>query len=74
MDEHYEIITNDEADFLINLYEEIRNFVFNDRKVTIIGLSKVLQIKPSELVEYLPEILQMLNAIESEVRQGKGRD
>lgn len=74
MDEHYEIITNDEADFLINLYEEIRVRVFNDDKVTLVGISKSLNMKPSELVEYLPQILQMLNAVESEVRQGKNRD
>lgn len=74
MDEHYEIITNDEADFLINLYEEIRVRVFNDEKVTLVGISKSLDIKPSELVEYLPQILQMLNAVEGEVRQGKNRD
>lgn len=74
MDDHYEIITNDEADFLINLYEEIRVRVFNDEKVTLVGISKSLDIKPSELIEYLPQILQMLNAVEGEVRQGKNRD
>ncbi len=74
MDDHYEIITNDEADFLINLYEEIRVRVFNDEKVTLVGISKSLDMKPSELVEYLPQILQMLNAVEGEVRQGKNRD
>jgi len=74
MDESYEILTQDEADFLIELYEKIRTRVVDKRQVTLVGIAKEFGMKPSELAEYLPHILSMLNAIEDEVRQGRDRD
>ena len=38
LDETYDEITSAEADFLISLYEHIRELILNDEKVTLVRL------------------------------------
>lgn len=71
MDEYYEILTKDEADFLIELYERIRHRIVNRIPVTLVGIAKEMKLRPSELADYLPEILAMLNSLEDEIRQAR---
>lgn len=74
-EEYYEIMTSDEADFIIALYECIKYRFDNKKPITLVGISKDLRIKPLELADYLPDILSILTKIEEEkVQQGGGRD
>jgi hypothetical protein len=74
MDDYYEILSKDEADFLIELYEQIRVRVINRESVTLVGIAKNMRVRPSELADYMPEILSMLTSLENEIRQGADRD
>jgi hypothetical protein len=74
MDDYYEILSQDEADFLIELYEQIRVRVINRENVTLVGIAKNMKVRPSELADYMPQILSMLTSLENEIRQGADRD
>jgi hypothetical protein len=74
MDDYYEILSKDEADFLIELYEQIRVRVINRENVTLVGIAKNMKVRPSELADYMPQILSMLTSLENEIRQGADRD
>jgi len=74
MDDYYEILSKDEADFLIELYEQIRIRVINRENVTLVGIARNMKVRPSELADYMPEILSMLTSLENEIRQGADRD
>jgi hypothetical protein len=74
MDNYYEILSQDEADFLIELYEQIRVRVINRENVTLVGIARNMKVRPSELADYMPEILSMLTSLENEIRQGADRD
>lgn len=66
IDLQYEEITPDEADFIISLYEAISELVRAGRPVTILGLSTILLVDTSELSDYLPQIVSILNKVEEE--------
>lgn len=74
MDDYYEILSEDEADFIIELYEQIRTRVINGEQVTLVGIAKNMKVRPSELADYMPQILSMLTSLENEIRQGRDRD
>ena len=74
MDDYYEILSEDEADFLIELYEQIRVRVINRENVTLVGIARNMKVRPSELADYMPQILSMLTSLENEIRQGADRD
>lgn len=65
----YNEITSYEADFIIYLYEAIRDLIIDRQKVTLVRLGHELNIKPSELSDYLFEITKIVDKIEEEVRQ-----
>jgi len=69
LDETYNEITSAEADFLISLYEHIRELILNDEKVTLVRLGYELNIKSEELSDYLFDIVRIVDHIENEVRQ-----
>lgn len=69
IDEPYTEITESEADFIIILYETIRRLVLEDCKITLVRLGYELNIKPSELSDYLFDIVRIVDRIEEEVRQ-----
>jgi hypothetical protein len=73
MDDYYEILSKDEADFLIELYEQIRVRVINRENVTLVGIARNMKVRPSELADYMPQILSMLTSLENEIRQGADR-
>jgi hypothetical protein len=63
---YYEDLTPDEADFILDIYEVIDRMVHNGEPVTLVGLGYRLGIKPQELSDYLPTIIQILNKVEQE--------
>lgn len=62
----YEEITNDEADFIISLYEVISRLVREERAVTLVGLAYELNIGTDELSDYLMLITSILDKVEEE--------
>lgn len=69
IDQPYDEITSTEADFIILLYEKIRELIVNEQKVTLVRLGYELNIKSSELSDYLFEIVRIVDNIEEEIRQ-----
>lgn len=69
IDDTYSDITEQEADFLITLYETIRELVYQGRKVTLVRLGYELDISTKELSDYLFDIVRIVDRIEEEVRQ-----
>lgn len=65
-DNYYEDLTPDEADFILDIYEVIDRMVYNGYPVTLVGLGYELGVKPQELSDYLPTIIQILNKVEQE--------
>jgi|TARA_B110000908_G_scaffold45388_1_gene55313 hypothetical protein len=66
INDYYEEITESEANFLIDLYEVVRDLVSRDIDVTLVRLAFELDTRPSELSDYLPQILVILNKVEEE--------
>ena len=66
INEYYEDITDSEANFLLELYDVIRKLVLLDIDVTLVRLGYELDTRPSELADYLPQILVILNRVEDE--------
>lgn len=71
IDQPYNEITSAEADFIILLYEKIRELVLKEQKITLVRLGYELNIKSSELSDYLFEIVKIVDSIEEEIRQRK---
>ena len=69
IDQPYNEITPSEADFIITLYEKIRELILNGNKVTLVRLGYELNVKSEELSDYLFEIVRIVDHIEEEVRQ-----
>lgn len=63
---YYEDLTPDEADFILDIYEVVDRMVYNGEPVTLVGLGYRLGVKPQELSDYLPTIIQILNKVERE--------
>ena len=74
LNDSYEEITQDEANFIISLYETISKFVRLGRSITLVGLAHDLGIKPMELSDYLPQIISMLDKVEQEYQIQQGGD
>jgi hypothetical protein len=68
IDEPYNEITESEADFIITLYETIRELLSNGHKITLVRLGYELNIKTSELADYLYDIVRIVEHIEAEIR------
>jgi len=63
-EESYEEISDSEANILIDIYEAIDSMVRDYQPVTLVGLGSRLNIRPSELADYLPQIITILNKVE----------
>ena len=61
LDQYYEELTNDEADFILDIYNVIDRMVLNGRPVTLVGLGYELGVNPQELSDHLPTIIQILS-------------
>ena len=72
VDEYYEDFTQQEADFLIDMYESISRIVGEERPVTLVGIAHHLNVRAIELSDYLPQIITILDQVEQEnkIRQG----
>ena len=66
IENYYEEITESEANFLIDMYEAVSNIVREGRSVTLVGLAYELDVKPTELSDYLPQIILILDRVEEE--------
>lgn len=63
------MMSEQEANFIVDLYSAIKKRVDEGLSVTLIGLSKDLKMRPSELADYLIDITRILNAIEEEKKK-----
>lgn len=59
-------MSEEETNFILDLYSAIKARVDSGANVTLVGLSKDLKIRSSELADYMFDILRILNAIEEE--------
>ena len=64
LEDSYEDITESEANFIIDIHKSIDGMVRNNIPVTLVRLGYELDIKPAELGDYLPVILNILNKVE----------
>tara|TARA_R110002050_G_scaffold44907_4_gene106646 strand:+ start:2227 stop:2472 length:246 start_codon:yes stop_codon:yes gene_type:complete len=55
----YEEITGMETEFLLGLYEAVMQIMSNGDRVSLVAISKIVRVSPKELMDYLPEILEM---------------
>jgi hypothetical protein len=62
----YEDLSSSEADFIIDLYDASLKIHNEGRIVTLVGLGHELNVRPSELSDYLPIIVQIVSKIEEE--------
>lgn len=74
LDKSYEELTNEEADFIILLYEVVSKLVRAGRNVTLVALGVELNIRPSELKDYLMEIIMIQEKIEEDLKIQQGGD
>ena len=59
-EEHsYEMMTNMEADFLMQLYDAIVTLVHSGSKVSLPRIADVVGVRPAELMDYIHEITEM---------------
>jgi hypothetical protein len=65
-EEYYEMMSEQEANFLVDLYKAIKKRVDNGDNVTLVGLGFDLKMRPGELADYLIDITRILNALEEE--------
>jgi hypothetical protein len=68
-EEYYEMMSEQEANFIVDLYGAIKKRVDEGLNITLVGLSKDLKMRPSELADYLIDITRILNAIEEEKKK-----
>lgn len=67
INDFYEDISSDEADLIIDLYEAIKRLVLQDIDVTLVRLGFELDIRPSELSDYIGTIIRILDLVEKEI-------
>jgi len=63
----YEDISAEEADFIIDLYEAIKKLVLLDVDVTLVRLGFELNVRTHELADYIGIIVRILDLVESEI-------
>lgn len=68
LDRTYEELTNEEADFIILLYGAVSKLVRAGRNVTLVALGVELGLRPSELSDYLMEIILIQERVEEEYK------
>jgi hypothetical protein len=55
----YEEITDMETNFLLSLYSAVVGLISKGEKVSLLRISKVVRVSPKELMDYLPQIIEM---------------
>lgn len=55
----YEEITDMETNFLLSLYEAVAGLVLRGEKISLLRVSRLVNVSPRELMDYLPEIVEM---------------
>ena len=60
----YEEITEEETNFLIDLYEVVSGLHKRGEKITLVNIGKLLQIRPQELLDYLSFIVRMQDILD----------
>ena len=73
-DRTYEELTNDEADFIISLYESVSELIRSGRPVTLVALGRILNVSTTELSDYLIEIVRIQDKVEEEYQVQQGGD
>lgn len=63
------MMSEQEANFIVDLYGAIKRRVDEGVSVTLVGLAKELKMRPAEMSDYLVDIMRILNAIEEEKKK-----
>ena len=58
-DKSYEMITDMEANFLMELYDAIVTLVNSGSKVSLPRIADIVGVRPAELMDYIHEITEM---------------
>jgi len=61
----YEEITETEVNFILDLYEAVSTLHKKGEKISLIALSAITRVSPSELSDYLPYIISMEEQLDS---------
>ena len=64
LNEHYEEITDSEANFIIDLHDTIDELVRRDIPVTLVRLGFELVVSATELNDYVHLIISILDKVE----------
>jgi hypothetical protein len=64
LNEHYEEITDSEANFIIDLHDTIDELVRRDIPVTLVRLGFELDVSATELNDYVHLIISILDKVE----------
>jgi hypothetical protein len=64
LNDQYEQITDDEANFILDIHEAVDKLVRHDIPVTLVRLGFELNITPSELGDYIHIIVSILDKVE----------
>ena len=64
LNDQYEQITDDEANFIPDIHEAVDKLVRHDIPVTLVRLGFELNITPSELGDYIHIIVSILDKVE----------
>jgi len=62
--DQYEQITDDEANFILDIHEAVDKLVRHNIPVTLVRLGFELNITPSELGDYIHIIVSILDKVE----------
>jgi hypothetical protein len=61
------MITDMETDFVVKLYEAVERLVFDKQKVSLIRLSKTLNLSTTELYDYIDLIIEFEKRLNTNV-------
>jgi hypothetical protein len=64
LNDQYEQITDDEANFILDIHEAVDKLVRHNIPVTLVRLGFELNITPSELGDYIHIIVSILDKVE----------
>jgi hypothetical protein len=64
LNDQYEQITDDEANFILDIHQAVDKLVRHDIPVTLVRLGFELNITPSELGDYIHIIVSILDKVE----------
>ena len=62
-----EEISDIDADFIVEIYNAVVSLKNKKKPVTISSIAKVMKIRNTDLLDFLPEITQIVYRVEQEI-------